>query len=593
MSSFQPIRAEVDRAVASLLAGAAAGDLESRTFDFKEEDGSVGRDRTRTPTGPRGEPAARALAEAAACFANSRGGAILVGVDDKRGGVEALVGASLEAEWLRRRIWDLSTPRLTVEIEERVEQGVRLLVIYIPRGFDLHKVGKRITHRIDTGCVDMPPDVQRRVIEERSGYDWSAEETSATAEDVSASAVERARGYLRASGERSRIALAARDDPELLRQLGVMTASGRLNRAGEILFVAAPHDEPPLVVYRRRRAAGGSSTQRIDARRPLIEAYHDVRAAIDAVNEIVQVPLAGGVRAQIRIVPDDVVREAIVNALIHRDYRLPGPVDIELVGAELVVNSPGGFVSDVNEHNILSHPSEPRNATLTRAFRSLRLAEQEGVGVDRMYRDMIRTGHEPPSIIDTGGRIRCTLLGGVPFEPIVELVGSLPDDAQDDVDVALIVHALLDSPAVRVEELAGMLQRTEGEAHAALRRAESYGVVIPTSATRRYRRPQYRLADPVRERLRTRLAYLTTSAEEAEEHIVRKLAGGGSLTSADVQEMCGVRPVQASRILRTLRESGIISIGSEHETGRGVFYVRGPRYGLVANQHGIEPGPAG
>src|SRR6185312_10059507 len=95
VSSFQPTRVEVDRALASLLAGSTARDLESLTLDFKEEEGSVGKDRTRTPVGPQSEPAAKALAEAAACFANSRGGAVVVGVDDKKAGPDALVGASL------------------------------------------------------------------------------------------------------------------------------------------------------------------------------------------------------------------------------------------------------------------------------------------------------------------------------------------------------------------------------------------------------------------------------------------------------------------------------------------------------------------
>jgi Mn-dependent DtxR family transcriptional regulator len=166
-------------------------------------------------------------------------------------------------------------------------------------------------------------------------------------------------------------------------------------------------------------------------------------------------------------------------------------------------------------------------------------------------------------------------------------VSSLPADAQDDVDVALIVHTLLDQATIRTEDLAPLLQKSEGEALAALRRAEGYGLVTPTLNTSRYRRPHFRFTDDVRNRLRPRLDYLTTSAEEAEEHVVRHLATSDTIASSDIQEMLGVRPVQASRIFRALRDAGVITLGSAKETGRGVFYVRGPRFNQAAKRHGI------
>src|SRR5262245_58745347 len=236
VSSFDLRRGEVDRALISLLSGVEASELETRTLDFKEEVGSVTRAGGRGNGGSRNDAAAKDLAEASACLANTDGGAIVIGVDDKRGGAEALVGSALDGEWLRKRIWELSDPHLTVEVEEREEEGVRLLVIYVPRGFELHRVGRKMKHRIETGCVDMRPDDQVRVMEERSGYDWSAEATASTIDDVSPTALERARAFLRASGDRSREELATKEAPELLRRLGVLTASGKLNRAGELLF---------------------------------------------------------------------------------------------------------------------------------------------------------------------------------------------------------------------------------------------------------------------------------------------------------------------------------------------------------------------
>lgn len=587
-----PHRTEAAAALQAILSGSPVEEVESRTFDCKEDMGTRGPGGTRIAGDPHHEAAAKDLAEAAACFANSDGGALLVGVNDKATGEEALVGAALDAEWLRKRIWDLTDPHLTVDVQEISEtangQPVRLLLIVVQRSLDLHRASRKVKHRINKDCVDMAPDDQRRALEDRRGFDWSAEPTSHTVDDVSPAAIERARTYLRESGEDSRTQLAREETPELLRKLGVADEKNQLNRAGVVMFVGPEKEDEYALVYKRRTAPGANSTNRLDLPRPLLELYHEVKLAIDAANDLVHINLPSGVRPQIRTIPDLAVREALVNALMHRDYRLPGPVDVEFVGSELVVSSPGGFVSGVDESNILSHPSAPRNATLARAFRALRLAEYEGVGVDRMFREMIRAGHAPPEIHDVGGRIRCVLLGGPPVEPIVELIATLPDSAQEDVDIALVVHELLDRPTLTVERLAPVLQKGEGEALAALRRAESAGVVAPTDRTEKSKTPTFVFSSRVRELLKARLAYLTTSTANATEHVVRHVIEEGRIGAADVREQLGVGAVQASRILRALRADKTIELGSENETGPGVYYVRGPAFEDTASDCGIE-----
>jgi ATP-dependent DNA helicase RecG len=587
-----PHRTEASLALQAILSGSSVEDVESRTFDCKEDMSTRGPGGTRTAGDPHHGAAAKDLAEAAACFANSDGGALLVGVNDKETGEDALVGAALDAEWLRKRIWDLTDPHLTVDVQEIAEEAngkpVRLLLIVVQRSLDLHRANRKVKHRLNKDCVDMPPDDQRRALEDRRGFDWSAEPTSHTVDDVSPGAVERARTYLRESGEDSRIKLAREETPELLRKLGLADEKNRLNRAGVVMFVGPETKDEYALVYKRRKTPGANSTNRLDLPRPLIELYHEVKLAIDAANDLVHVSLPSGVRPQIRTIPDLAVREALVNALMHRDYRLTGPIDVEFVGSELIVDSPGGFVSGVDESNILSHPSAPRNATLARAFRALRLAEYEGVGVDRMFREMIRAGHAPPEIHDVGGRVRCVLLGGPPVEPIVELIAALPDTAQDDVDIALVVHELLDRPTLTVERLAPILQKGEGEALAALRRAEEAGVVTPTDRTAKSQSPTFVFPSKVRQSLKVRLPYLTTSTANATEYVVRHVMEQGRIGAPDIREQLGVGPVQASRILRALRVDQTIELGSDNETGPGVFYVKGPAFEKTARDCGIQ-----
>jgi ATP-dependent DNA helicase RecG len=578
-----PFVVAAHRGVGAIKDGATAESVENLTLDFKEEAGRRGKDGVYGPGPSENEAAARALAEEACCLANTEGGVLVVGVADKGRGPDALVGAALDAEWLREKIWAYSDPHLGVEVQEVFEEGVRLLHVLVRRGYRLHRSARKYKHRYGSQCVEMTADEQRRAEEERFGYDWSAELSDAGLPDVSEGAVDRARGYLRATGEASRLSLAARRTPDLLRALGVLGRDDRLTNAGKLLFVSGEH---VLVDYQRRRAPGTSSTDRLEAPGPLLEAYAEVKTRIDAVNEERQLQLPSGVRPRIRLIPDRAVREALVNALIHRDYRTPDPVLVEFTGTQLVVSSPGGFPPGITADNIISERSHPRNASLTRVFRSLRLAEQEGVGVDRMYRDMVSAGHAIPTFADRGGRVRCVLTGGEPSPPVVALIASLPEDAQDDVDLALVLHALMTQASVGPEELAFPLQKLPQEAAAALIRGQDLGLLTSAHGSTRAK-PRFRLADETRAHLRPLLPYVTTSAHEAEEFVVRHLLVQPSIKPADVADMLDVTVVQGSRILKELREADVLVFGSEQTRGRGTFHVAGPRFGDAVRRHGL------
>src|SRR5687768_13910913 len=112
------------RALEALANGGRACDLEGVTLEFKRADGPF-------------EQVARALAEAAACLANTDGGTIVAGVDDKAVGMEAFVGCPYEPERLRRRIYEFTEPKLAVSAQDILQNNVRLVLIEVPQGLEV------------------------------------------------------------------------------------------------------------------------------------------------------------------------------------------------------------------------------------------------------------------------------------------------------------------------------------------------------------------------------------------------------------------------------------------------------------------------
>ena len=150
----------------------------------------------------------------------------------------------------------------------------------------------------------------------------------------------------------------------------------------------------------------------------------------------------GFAQGKVRAIPSRTLREAIVNGLVHRDWLVPRPTVIEHVGDTLTVTSSGGFVGGVTPDNIITHPAVPRYRNLSEAMAALGLAEREGIGVDRMVRDMLAIGRPAPVISEIDGpHVRVVLLGGDPDAAVIDLVAALiPARAGNVESLLLIAH---------------------------------------------------------------------------------------------------------------------------------------------------------
>ena len=202
-------------------------------------------------------------------------------------------------------------------------------------------------------------------------------------------------------------------DEDLLRALGVLTIDGTLLAAG-LLLVGRSEE----IQRRFPNAHWSFFRMQSDTDYHQAERGHDCFAvALRRLRELVNtdnpiLTIKGDlVHAEIPRYPHLAVRELLVNALVHRDYAVPGGVTLKLYPDRMELSNPGGFLGGITPENILHHASAPRYTTLFGALARIRVANAANLGVPRVFRDLLSEGKEPPCYHSAGQSVTVTVFG--------------------------------------------------------------------------------------------------------------------------------------------------------------------------------------
>lgn len=570
---------QVDLVLTALGRGVWPDRAETQQVDCKEEPGRRGRGGMLLLGEPRNQAAADYLAKEVCCLANTPGGgALILGVEDRSWSV---LGTELDVDWLRRRLYQLVD--IAPHIESRHIAGQRLLVILVAESPEpVEDTDGKIRWRVTDSCqpVDRSEWWLRR--QARSGADRMAAVTNRQPGDVSQGAMVAARRYLEEAGQADLASVGP--NAALLRRLGVLTPDDRLTQAGVLMFVPAGK---PLIRLARLDVAGGDV---INVHEPaphlaLLEQIAEVEARLDAFNPINSVQ-RGLAETPVRALPPRAVREAVLNGVAHRDWMRAEPTTLTWIDADFrfEVVSPGGFTGGITEDSVLSR-RHARYPALSDLLRALRLVDRQGIGVDRMYREMITIGHRPPLIQERPGpEIRTALTGGRPDVPVLDLVGAIrPEVRQRDVNVAVLMYGLLHRPFLTTASAAAALQGSAEDASFALATAEQTTVdgcplvrpykdvwLLGSGAAARVEKSD------THERLARRglLTYRRATGAAAEQLVRAWLAKHDRITSGDFAEIAGVVQSSATRTL-TAMVGQLVDRGPESR-GRNAHFVARP-----------------
>lgn len=166
-------------------------------------------------------------------------------------------------------------------------------------------------------------------------------------------------------------------------------------------------------------------------------------------------------RVPVPLVDMGAFREAVANALIHRDYHRLGGVHVRLEDDALVVSNPGGLVDGVTLANLLVTEPRPRNRALADAMKRIGVVERSGRGVDTIYRGLLKFGRPAPDYSRTDAHNVVLRLPTGPAD--LEFRRMVVDEerrrnAELPIDSLIALGALRELKRLTVEELAHRIQ---------------------------------------------------------------------------------------------------------------------------------------
>lgn len=439
-----------------------AGDLESQWLDFK-------------PWNHPKEDMKIAI-EYSVCFANADGGVIVFGVSDgKRGRAAAIHGArGYDLDSWRKGIYAAILPNLAVEVEElAVPLGTgKLLIVRVPKGISppygtaqgLYK------KRVGKNCMPLDPVNLLREKVSTGAVDWSGQPADgAKADLLDPLEIARARAILRSKNPESELLKMA--DHQFLEGLEAIR-KGKVTNAGLLLF-GRPEVLGNLCPQNQIHYVHQISETGV-ARNDLMRA--GLLNLLERIEQIFSGPVnpeeelsLGLFKLRIPAFPLDVVREAVLNAVTHRDYSDPGEILLRHTKRELVVTSPGGFVGGITVENILRHEPVARNRTLANAFVKLRLVESAGTGRRRIFMPLLGYGKRMPKYESEGQHVTLRIFDGGYDKRTATLVAKWKREGQEfDLDALLVLTYMKQNAFIDAISASGLLQLSRDDARSVL-----------------------------------------------------------------------------------------------------------------------------
>lgn len=342
-------------------------------------------------------------------FANTAGGTILIGVKDRTREIVGVDAALDEEERLASAFADSISPQLMPDIHIQSWRDRELLTITVPHAIGPYYVRsegqeKGVYVRLGSTNRCAGPemiDELKRFSRNRTYDEQPVLEKSSEAIDFRA-----ASELFHVSGKNI--------TNHRLESIGVYVVQGgrvHPSEGGMILFGKDRQKILPDALMRCARFKGVDRAEFVDQQDISDYLPQSAEKAISFVARNTRMALQIG-KLKNKKKPEYspvVVREAIINALVHADYSLHLPIQVAIFDDRIEVTNSGSLPFGLTLESALAGTSRPRNRVIARVFHELGLIEQWGSGMGRMIRECQNNGIQEPYWEELGDNFRVTL----------------------------------------------------------------------------------------------------------------------------------------------------------------------------------------
>jgi ATP-dependent DNA helicase RecG len=354
------------------------------------------------------------IAKDCIAFANATGGRLLIGIEDGQDqpAYDQRIPADLP-DTLRRKLAERTVNVAVLPNVVSAPNGGQYLELRIPRAMAVASTTDgRYFLRVADQSKPVTGDDVMRLATERSALPWETQ----TALHVARSELDLAKlgklvQSLRAS-DRVKPSVKEKTDNELMDHYQLAQGAHLTNLGVLCLgrqFQRAQLTTAPVIQFIKYDEHGQKVNKLVwdDHTFSPMELIEAVWQEIPDFRERYELP-DGLFRQYVPAFDEVVVRELLVNALVHRPYTQRGDIFLNLHPDRLEIVNPGLLPLGVTPQNVL-HTSVRRNEHLARLFHDLKLMEREGSGFDKIYEVLLSQGRPAPELIESQDRVQVTV----------------------------------------------------------------------------------------------------------------------------------------------------------------------------------------
>ena len=403
------------------------------------------------------------IAKDCIAFSNATGRRLLLGIEDGQDAPPAgqYIPADLP-DTVRRKLAERTVNVAVLPDVVTAPNGGQYIELRIPRALSVASTtdGRYFLRVADQSKPVTGEDVMR-LASERSALPWETQTTlHISRADADATKRDKLLQALRAS-DRVKASVKEKSDDELLDHYQLAQGHDLTNLG--VLCLGRQHHRAqmttaPVIQFIKYDERGQKVNKLVwdDHTQSPMEMIEAVWLEVPDFRERYELP-DGLYRQNVPAFDEIVVRELLVNALVHRPYTQRGDIFLNLHPDRLEVVNPGPLPLGVTPQNVL-HTTVRRNEHLARLFHDLKLMEREGSGFDKIFEVLLSQGRPAPELIETHDRVQVTVRRRILKPAVIDFIAKADQTYQLTQRERIALGLLAQHDALTARELAATLE---------------------------------------------------------------------------------------------------------------------------------------